>query len=63
MRDFRVVIGLVSAIEGLLTAGFTNSMRARMAIAAREDPGELREIGLSAAFFGVAIVWAPRSLL
>jgi uncharacterized protein YjeT (DUF2065 family) len=56
MRDFWVVIGLVSAIEGLVTVGFTNSMRARMAIAAREDPGELHEIGLSAAFFGVAIV-------
>ncbi len=32
MRDFRVVIGLVSAIEGLLTVGFTNSMGAPVAI-------------------------------
>ena len=63
MRDFSVAIGLVLAIEGLLMAGFTNSMRARMAIAAREDPAKLRGIGLSAAFLGVAIVWASRSLL
>jgi uncharacterized protein YjeT (DUF2065 family) len=44
-------------------AGFTNSMRTRMAIAAREDPGKLRGIGLGAAFVGVGIVWASRSLL
>ena len=43
MRDFSVAIGLVLAIEGLLMAGFTNSM--------------------GAAFLGVAIVWASRSLL
>jgi len=63
MRDFSAAIGLVLAIEGLLMAGFTNSMRTRMAIAAREDPTKLRGIGLGAAFVGVAIVWASRSLL
>ena len=63
MRDFSVAIGLVLAIEGLLMAGFTNSMRTRMAIAAREDPGKLRGIGLGAAFVGVGIVWASRSPL
>jgi uncharacterized protein YjeT (DUF2065 family) len=63
MRDFSVAIGLVLAIQGLLMAGFTNSMRARMAIAAREDPAKLRGFGLGAAFFGVAMVWASRSLL
>jgi uncharacterized protein len=63
MRDFSVAIGLVLAIEGLLMAGFTNSMRTRMAIAAREDPAKLRGIGLGAACFGVGIVWASRSLL
>jgi uncharacterized protein len=63
MRDFSVAIGLVLAIEGLLMAGFTKSMRTRMAIAAREDPGKLRATGLGAAFLGVAIVWASRSLL
>jgi uncharacterized protein len=63
MRDFSAAIGLVLAIEGLLMAGFTNSMRARMAIAAREDPAKLRGMGLGAAFLGVAIVWASRLLL
>ena len=63
MRDFSVAIGLVLAIEGLLMAGFTDSMRTRMAVAAREDPGKLRGIGLGAALLGVAIVWASRSLL
>ena len=41
MRDFGAAVGLVFAIEGLLMAGFTNSMRKRMAIAAREDPTKL----------------------
>ncbi len=63
MRDFSVAIGLVLAIEGLLMAGFTNSMRKRMAIAAREDPAKLRGVGLGAAVLGVVIVWASRSLL
>jgi uncharacterized protein len=63
MRDFGAAIGLVFAIEGLLMAGFTESMRKRMATAAREDPNKLRGVGLGAALFGVAIVWASRSLL
>ena len=42
MRDFAAAVGLVFAIEGLLMAGFTESMRKRMALAAREDPAELR---------------------
>jgi uncharacterized protein YjeT (DUF2065 family) len=63
MRDFSVAVGLVFAIEGLLMAGFTESMRKRMAAAAREDPNKLRGVGLGAALLGVAIVWASRSLL
>ncbi len=63
MRDFGAAIGLVFAIEGLLMAGFTDSMRKRMAAAAREDPMKLRGVGLGAALIGVAIVWASRSLL
>ena len=63
MRDFAAAIGLVFAIEGLLMAGFTDSMRKRMAAAAREDATKLRGIGLAAALLGVAIVWASRSLL
>jgi len=63
MRDFGAAVGLVFAIEGLLMAGFTNSMRKRMAIAAREDPTKLRGLGLGAALFGAAIVWASRTLL
>ncbi len=63
MRDFSVAVGLVFAIEGLLMAGFTESMRKRMAAAAREDPNKLRGVGLGAALLGIAIVWASRSLL
>ena len=63
MRDLSAAIGLVFAIEGLLMAGFTESMRKRMAAAAREDPNKLRGVGLGAALLGVAIVWASRSLL
>ncbi len=44
-------------------AGFTDSMRKHMAAAAREDPRKLRGFGLGAAFLGVAIVWAARSIL
>ena len=63
MRDFGAAIGLVFAIEGLLMAGFTDSMRKRMAAAAREDPTKLRGVGLAAALLGVGIVWASRALL
>jgi len=63
MRDFGAAIGRVFAIEGLLMAGFTESMRKRMAAAAREDPHKLRGVGLGAALVGVAIVWASCSLL
>ena len=39
MRDFGAAIGLVFAIEGLLLAGFTDTMRQRMAEISRLDPG------------------------
>ena len=45
MRDFGAAVGLAFAIEGLLMAGFTESMRKRMAAAAREDPAKLRGDG------------------
>ena len=63
MRDFGAAIGLVFAIEGLLLAGFTESMRRRMAEVARQNPGRLRGVGLGAAVLGVAIVWIARTLL
>jgi hypothetical protein len=62
VRDFTAAIGLVFAIEGMLLAGFTETMRLRMARAAREKPGRLRWFGLAAAVIGVAIVWAARRL-
>jgi uncharacterized protein len=62
MRDFGAAMGLVLAIEGLLMAGFTDSMRKRMAAVAQQDPTKLRGVGLGAAVLGVAIVWAARSL-
>ena len=62
MHDFAAAIGLVFAIEGLLMAGFTETMRKRMSEVARLEPGWLRGLGLGAALFGVLIVWAARSL-
>jgi uncharacterized protein YjeT (DUF2065 family) len=61
MHDLAVAIGLVFAIEGLLMAGFTETMRKRMTEVARLEPGWLRGLGLGAAVFGVLIVWAARS--
>lgn len=63
MRDFSAAIGLVFAIEGLLLAGFTETMRQRMAQAAQTDTKRLRLLGLAAAVIGVAIVWAARRIL
>ena len=63
MRDFIVALGLAFAIEGLLMAGFAESMRKRMAAVAREDPNRLCGMGLGAALIGVAIVRASRQLL
>jgi hypothetical protein len=44
-------------------AGFTETMRNRMAQAAKEKPSRLRLFGIAAALFGVAIVWAARRVL
>ena len=48
MRDFGAAIGLVFAIEGLLLAGFTETMRKRMAEVARQNPGRLALASASA---------------
>ena len=63
MRDFGAAIGLVFAIEGLLLAGFTDTMRSRMAEVSRLDPKRLRWFGLGAAAFGVLLVWVARALV
>jgi uncharacterized protein YjeT (DUF2065 family) len=63
MRDFVAAIGLVLAIEGLLMAGFTDTMKRRMAEVARVEPSRLRGVGLGAAVFGVLIVWVARGLI
>jgi len=63
MKDFAAAIGLVLAIEGLLMAGFTETMKRRMAEVARVEPNRLRGVGIGAAVFGVLIVWAARSLV
>ena len=63
MRDFGAALGLVFAIEGLLLAAFTEPMRRRMADVSRQDPRRLRWFGLGAAVFGVAVVWAARTLI
>jgi uncharacterized protein len=63
MRDFSAAVGLVFAIEGLLLAGFTETMRERMAQAAKTEPIRLRLLGVGAAVLGVVIVWAARRAL
>jgi uncharacterized protein len=63
LRDFSAAIGLVFAIEGMLLAGFTETMRSRMAEAAQEKTSRLRTWGITAAIVGVAIVWAARRML
>jgi uncharacterized protein YjeT (DUF2065 family) len=63
MRDFGAALGLVFAIEGLLLAAFTDTMRQRMAEVARLEPKRLRWFGLGAAAFGVALVWVARTLI
>ena len=63
MQDFVAAMGLVLAIEGLLMAGFTETMKRRMAEVARVQPNRLRGVGLGAAVFGVLVVWAARSLV
>jgi uncharacterized protein len=63
MRDFSAAIGLVFAIEGMLLAGFTETMRVRMAQVAKTEPQRLRVLGLATAMIGVAIVWAARWIL
>ena len=63
MRDFSAAIGLVFALVGLLLAGFTETMRQRMAQAAQTDAKRLRLFGIAAAVIGVGIVWAARRVL
>jgi uncharacterized protein YjeT (DUF2065 family) len=63
LRDFSAAIGLVFAIEGMLLAGFPDTMRNRMAQAAKEKSSRLRLFGIAAAVVGVAIVWAARRVL
>jgi hypothetical protein len=45
MRDFSA-IGLILAVGGLLTAGFTGSRRTGVAITARENAAKLRGVCL-----------------
>ena len=62
IREALLAIGLLFALEGILLAGMTDKVKRRMAEIARADSGMLRNIGLGAAAFGVALVWAARML-
>ena len=62
MREALLAIGLLFALEGILLAGMTDNVKRRMAELARADSAMLRNIGLGAAAFGVALVWAARML-
>lgn len=62
MRDFGSALGLMLAIEGLVMAAFTDTMRKRMAEVSRLEARRLRWIGIGAATLGVLVVWAARTL-
>ena len=47
----------------MLLAGFTETMRSRMAEAAKQKSSRLRWFGVAAAVVGVGIVWAARRMV
>ena len=61
-RELLLAVGLVFAIEGIALAGFTDRLKKRLADVAKADSGRLRNVGLGAAAFGVALVWAARMM-
>ena len=63
MRDFSVAIGLVLAIEGHADGRLHRFDAHAHGDRRPRGSAKLRGIGLGAAFLGVAIVWASRSLL
>ena len=62
MHEAALAIGLLFALEGIVLAAMTDGMKRRMGELARADSGLLRNIGLGAAAFGVALVWAARMM-
>jgi len=62
VREVVLAIGLVFALEGILLAGLTDTMKKRVADMTKVDNGRLRNMGLAAAAFGVALVWAAKML-
>lgn len=63
MADFLLVVGLILALEGGLYAAFPLGMKRLMAIMLQKSDDALRISGLSAAAFGVGIVWLVKSFL
>lgn len=63
MSELLTAIGLVFVIEGLVYALLPGGMKQLMEMM-REMPDEtLRNTGLAAAAFGVALVWIARQFL
>ena len=62
VREVVLAMGLVFALEGILLAGLTDSMKKRLLDMAKADSGKLRTMGLVSAAFGVALVWAAKML-
>jgi uncharacterized protein YjeT (DUF2065 family) len=63
MSDIITAIGLVFVIEGLIYALWPGGMK-QMLEMMREMPDEsLRNTGLAAVAFGVAIVWLARTFI
>lgn len=60
MNDFLAALALVLVIEGLLYAAAPEALRRAMAVILTQPPGAMRVAGLSAAAFGVFLLWLIR---
>jgi uncharacterized protein len=57
MQDLTVAIGLVLAVEGLLSAAFPNALKRAMMSAATTPAEHVRIIGLISAVLGTGLIW------
>lgn len=60
MTDFLTALALVLVIEGVLYAGFPDTMKRGMQAAFELPPMTLRAVGLAVALLGLIGVWLIR---
>ena len=60
MTDFLTALALVMVIEGVLYAGFPDTMKRGMQAAFELPPTTLRAVGLAVALLGLIGVWLIR---